>query len=112
MLSRPVGTGGGVEWDAGALCLSSSEYDPSASRYPDESYGEKDRHKAPTHPRILPLSLHHGRKVSTDAPIRSSKFIRSGEGGWALSPKLLKFLNYCMLCVASRTYYAGRRRMP
>ena len=43
---------------------------------PDESYGEEDRHKAPTLPRILPLSLHdrsEGYEVWTDS---ISKFIR------------------------------------
>ena len=46
--------------DAGALCLSSFEYDPFASRNPDESYVEKDRRKAPTLPHIRPLSLQNG----------------------------------------------------
>jgi hypothetical protein len=43
--------------DEGALCLSSSGYDPSASRNPTESSCHQDKHKAPTHPRLRPLSL-------------------------------------------------------
>ncbi len=46
---------GGV--DAGALCLSSSGRDPFASQNRYDLYGEEDRHKAPAHPRIHPLSL-------------------------------------------------------
>src|SRR3984893_9079943 len=46
---------GGV--DEGALCLSSSGYDPFALRNPDESRSHKDKHKAPTHPHVHPLSL-------------------------------------------------------
>ena len=46
--------------DAGALCLSSLECDPFASRDPDESGCHQDRHEAPTHPLIHPLSLQDG----------------------------------------------------
>ena len=41
----------------GALCLSSCRCNPSALRNPGESDGEQDRHKAPAHHRIRPLSL-------------------------------------------------------
>jgi hypothetical protein len=49
---------GGV--DAGALCLSSLGCNPSASRKPNESGCHEDKHKAPTHLRIRPLSLQDG----------------------------------------------------
>ena len=51
---RDRGRGGA---DVGALCLSSSGCNPHASQTPDESSGQQDRHKAPTHPLIHPLSL-------------------------------------------------------
>jgi len=47
----------------GALCLSSVGYDPRASPTPDESSGQQDKHKAPSHPRIHPLSLQDGDKT-------------------------------------------------
>ena len=40
--------------DVGALCLSSSGCDHLASRNQNESYGEEDRHKAPTLPHHPP----------------------------------------------------------
>ncbi len=43
--------------DEGALCLSSSPPDSLVSGNPRKSDGEQDRHKAPTHPPIHPLSL-------------------------------------------------------
>jgi hypothetical protein len=43
--------------DAGALCLSWLECDHQASRNPGESRCHEDKHKAPTHPHIRPLSL-------------------------------------------------------
>jgi len=46
--------------DAGALCLSSWQYNHHASRNPNESYGEEDKHKAPTRLHIHPLSLQDG----------------------------------------------------
>jgi len=46
--------------DAGALCLSSVGDDPLASQNPDESCCHQDKHKAPTPPRIHPLSLQDG----------------------------------------------------
>jgi hypothetical protein len=61
--------------DEGALCLSLCGCDPRASRNPDESYGEEDRHKAPTHPHIHPLSLQTGGGVFCDYLIRLPKFI-------------------------------------
>jgi len=47
----------------GALRLSSGGYDPRASPPPDESSGLQDKHKAPSHPRIHPLSLQDGDKT-------------------------------------------------
>ncbi len=41
----------------GALCLSSLGDDQRGSRNPDETCCHEDKHKAPTLPRILPLSL-------------------------------------------------------
>ncbi len=41
----------------GALCLSWWEGDHQASRNSGESCCHQDKHKAPTHPRIRPLSL-------------------------------------------------------
>jgi hypothetical protein len=41
----------------GALCLSSSRYDHYASYDSDESYGNEDRHKAPSSTPPYPLSL-------------------------------------------------------
>ena len=49
---------GGV--DEGALCLSWSECDHLASRNPNASKSEEDKHKAPTLPHIRPLSLQDG----------------------------------------------------
>jgi len=46
--------------DEGALCLSSSECDHLASRNPNESKSDQDKHKAPTLPHIRPLSLQDG----------------------------------------------------
>ena len=43
--------------DEGALCLSSMGYDHGVLRNPDESNCDEDKHKAPTHPLIRPLSL-------------------------------------------------------
>jgi hypothetical protein len=43
--------------DEGALCLSSLGYDPFASRNPDETSYDEDKHKAHTLPCIHPLSL-------------------------------------------------------
>jgi hypothetical protein len=45
--------------DAGALCLSALQAEPFASPEPDASWDEADKHKAPTHPLIHPLSLLH-----------------------------------------------------
>ena len=55
--------------DEGALCLSSSECDPSASRNPDESHCHEDKHKAPTHLRVHPLSLQDGGGWSQANPV-------------------------------------------
>jgi len=62
--------------DAGALCLSSSGYDHSASQNPCESHCEEDKHKAPTPLHIHPLSLQDGADTFYHYPIRLSKFIR------------------------------------
>ena len=43
-----------------ALCLSCLECDHHASSYPGEADGHEDKHKAPTHPHIRPLSLQDG----------------------------------------------------
>jgi hypothetical protein len=43
-----------------ALCLSSLGYDHCASRNPDASCCHEDKHKAPTRPRVHPLSLQDG----------------------------------------------------
>ena len=51
---RDRGRGGA---DAGALCLSSWGCDPHAPHIPDESSVHQDKHKAPSHPFIHPLSL-------------------------------------------------------
>jgi len=45
---------------AGVLCLSASGYDPCISWNPNESYCDEDKHKAPAHPHIRPLSLQDG----------------------------------------------------
>jgi hypothetical protein len=47
----------------GALCLSWVGYDPRASPPPAEASGQQDKHKAPSHPRIHPLSLQDGDKT-------------------------------------------------
>ncbi len=60
----------------GALCLSSLECDPFASRDPDESGCHQDRHKAPASAPPLSLSLQDegdsitlfGRQKSSDVP--------------------------------------------
>ena len=65
--------------DAGALCLSSSEFDPSASQNLEVSGGHEDRHKAPYHLLIHPLSLQDGGGVSHHTPIRFSEFIMVDE---------------------------------
>ena len=46
--------------DEGALWLSSCGCDRLAAQHPHEYYGHQDRHKAPTLPRIHPLSLQNG----------------------------------------------------
>jgi len=46
--------------DAGALCLSSWEYDHHASRNPNETSCHEDKHKAPTPLHVHPLSLQDG----------------------------------------------------
>src|SRR5260370_23647257 len=48
--------------DAGALCLSSSDSPDSMGHHhtPTESPCDEDKHKAPTHPHIHPLSLQDG----------------------------------------------------
>jgi len=56
--------------DERALCLSSFGYHPSASPNPDESCCNEDKHKAPTLPRIHPLSLHeNGAQLSLQIKI-------------------------------------------
>ena len=62
--------------DEGAWCLSSLGSGPFALWNPDESDGEKDRHQAPTHLHIHPLSLQDGGGASGYYPIRLAKIIR------------------------------------
>ena len=64
--------------DVGALCLSSLDYDHCACRNPDESCCEEDKHKAPTQPRIHPLSLQDGADGFSHSPIWLSNIIRTG----------------------------------
>ena len=52
--------------DEGALCLSSFEGDAFASRNPNESFGEKDKHKAPALPLVHPLSLQYRGRIVAD----------------------------------------------
>ena len=66
--------------DAGALCLSSLGCGPSALRNPNASCGHQDRHKAPTLPRIRPLSLQQGR-WGLDCRIWLLKFFIALDGG-------------------------------
>src|SRR5690348_11105836 len=61
--------------DAGALCLSSSGCDSSVSHKPAESDGEEDRHKAPTHPHIHPLSLQNRGRNITDLNCQHSSWL-------------------------------------
>jgi hypothetical protein len=75
----------------GALCLSSSECDHHASRNAGESHCHEDKHKAPTHPCIHPLSLQDARDAGVR--IRSSKFIRTKVSVSSDSPiRLAKFI--------------------
>ena len=55
--------------DEGALCLSSCRYDPLASETTYESRGNEDRHKAPSLPRIRPLSLQNRGPLVSDLVI-------------------------------------------
>src|SRR5579859_220446 len=54
---RDGGKGGVGE---GALCLSSSQHDSAWFRNTGESHPHEDRHRAPSHPNIHPLSLQDG----------------------------------------------------
>ena len=47
----------------GVLCLSFSPYDSWGFREANVFHPNEDRHKAPTHPRIHPLSLQKARKL-------------------------------------------------
>jgi len=58
------------------LCLSSSLYDLVGFCKAEGSYPNGDRHKAPAHPHILPLSLQDGGGVSGHSLIRLSNIIR------------------------------------
>ena len=61
--------------DAGALCLSSFEWNSLASRGLDESSCHEDRHKAPAHPLIRPLSLQDaGASIAAFSRQRSSGY--------------------------------------
>src|SRR5579871_2607912 len=62
---------------AGALCLSSSQYDSIESPETNGSYHPtKDRHKAPARPPHIPLSLQTGSDICDNCPIRVSNIIR------------------------------------
>src|SRR5579863_1172799 len=57
---RTVGTGGRVEWMRGPCACPRPGEIRWLHEIPTKSYGEQDRHKAPTHLHIHPLSLHEG----------------------------------------------------
>ncbi len=64
--------------DAGAWCLSWVQGDPLASPDPDASCGQQDKHKAPAHPHVRPLSLQQER-WGLDCRMWLLKFIIVGD---------------------------------
>jgi hypothetical protein len=97
---------GGV--DEGALCLSSSGYDPLALRNPDESRSHKDKHKSPTHPHVHPLSLQN-----FPTPHRSSIVTLSAAKGLACwAERCFAALSMTGQVVGAKFHQDGRRTIP